>query len=58
MKENWYALLAAIQNPKYKYAAPALRAMGVKGMKPKNPLKEERRGDKTKRGTAEGRLKS
>lgn len=44
MKENWYALLAAILNPDLKYASPSLRALGVKGNKPKNPLLEGKAG--------------
>lgn len=45
MKENWCALLEAILNPDLKYAGPSLRALGVKGNKPKNPLMEERAGN-------------
>jgi hypothetical protein len=55
MKENWYALLAAILNPDYNYAGTALRALGVKTMKPKNPLLEVRYGIKTEGSATESR---
>jgi hypothetical protein len=40
MKENRYALLAAILNSDIKYSGPALRYLGVAKYKPKNPLLE------------------